>query len=171
MNNKVLSLESFKSSVPLLLIFCLFSLALLPAQTGPAGQEEDPAAPAVLVRGPLEQRGLPLGYANAVPCRYGLYRWGEEEIRVYYTDVDLEFTDQWTTLRCGGLMLLQRTVREGRAVYFQSPRGWGVFMVHTDALSPHICLFITAFTERLTYFLSISDLFSFPAVLETVKEG
>lgn len=171
MNNKVLLVESFKSSVPLFMIFCLFGIALLPAQTGTTSPEPGQAAPAILVRGPLEQRGLPLGYANAVPCRYGLYRWGDEEIKVYYSDVELELEDPWTEFRCGRLVMRQRESSQGRVVYLWSPRGWGVFIVHGEGLSADACAFITAFSERLTYFLSISEVFSFPAVLEIASGG
>jgi len=160
-----------RSSVPMVLLFCLLIPFVPSAQTGSAGRELGPVAPAILARGPLEQRGLPLGYANAVPCRYGLYRWGEEEIRVYFSDVELELKEPWADFACGSLPLQARDLDGGRAVYFRSPRGWGVFIVHGGGIEDDACAFITAFSERLTYFLSISDVFSFPAVLEIARGG
>ena len=105
----------FKSrGMAFILIFWVSGLVGLTAQAAPSGQTTDSAAPAILVRGPLEQRGLPLGYANAVPCRYGLYQWGDEEIRVYYSDVELELGDPWTEFRCGRLVMRQREIDQGR---------------------------------------------------------
>ena len=85
--------------------------------------------------------------------------------------MELELGDPWTEFRCGRLVMRQRELDQGRAIYLWSPRGWGVFIVHGDDLSGDACTFITAFSERLTYFLSISDVFSFPAVLEIARGG
>ena len=73
----------FKSrGMAFILIFWVSGLVGLTAQAAPSGPTTDSAAPAILVRGPLDQWGPPLGSANAVPWRYALYRWEDEEIKV-----------------------------------------------------------------------------------------
>ena len=153
------------SKGPLILLFFL----LLPIAL--AQESDNPAPPGLLIRGPLERRGIPLGSPNAVPCRHALYHWGEESYEVSLVDLLLEMGEAWEPLRRGQLRLLKRKTADGMVFYYLDPKGWAVFITSPGASEERLGLFTEKFVERFSYFQAISGGFSFPAVLEIEAEG
>ena len=141
-------------------IFLLF--LLLPAVQA----EETSSPPGLLIRGPLERRGIPLESTNVVPCRYGLYHWRGGDYEVSFVDIFLEMGEDWKTLECGRLRLLQRQTPGSRVFYYPSLRDGAVFITAPGVSEEELCLFTEVFVERFSYFQAISSSFSFPAVLE-----
>ena len=146
--------------------FAVLAVLLILFPLFPAAGQEIPTGTAILIRGPLERQGVPLGFPNAVSCRYGVYSWEGQEVEVFFVELDLELDGRWISRRCGRFTLRERSERDGAFSYYPDPRGWGGFITRPAEEGGVPCPFVEKFLDRLSYFQAISDSFSFPAVLE-----
>jgi len=141
------------------ILLILFSLPLFAQET---------AGPAVLSSGPEAVRGIPFLGPNALAAKRGEYSFRDTRVRVYFTEEAILLPPGWETVACSGREYLSAPYDGGRVYYLQSSRGWSIFVFFQNPEAP-ACGFLEPFFSRLNYFLGISPVFSFPAVLEVSR--
>ena len=152
------------------LFFCLIvPIPYIVAQTVPADKNESLVAaqfiaPAVLVKGPVESRGFPLIYPNALELWSGYYRYLGKEVIVSFTRKDILLPNEWVSKICSGI----EGVSPGKESFFYRAKDWAVLFQFSPDLAVD-CVFINTFIIRLKYFLrdsSPEDPPLLPAILE-----
>lgn len=152
------------------LFFCLIvPIPYIVAQTVSADKNESLVAaqfiaPAVLVRGPVESRGFPLIYPNALEFWSGDYRYLGKKVIISFTRKDILLPNEWESLRCNRI----EGFSPSKESFYYRAEDWAVlFRFPPDVVAD--CVFINTFIIRLKYFLrdsSPEDPPLLPAILE-----
>ncbi len=155
-----------KAAVTIFILYLLFPVICVSAED---------AGPAVLARGPVSQDGIEYLGVNTVLSRYGEYRYGDDLIKIYYTDENIFLSDEWVENGCAdGIRKLEQPVDDKVVVMVYSDRkGWHAFLSFPRN-AEYICGFIKSYISRQNYFLNIArdkSAFSFPALLEVANDG
>ena len=121
-------------------------------------------APAVLVKGPVENRGFPLIYPNAIELWSGYYRYLKSEVIVSFTRKSILLPVEWESFVCNKI----EGFSPDEGSFFYTNKDWTVlFQFSKDQIVD--CAFINIFIIRLKYFLRDTPLDSpplLPAILE-----
>lgn len=145
------------------------ALAVLFLFSVPFSYGEEEQKPVLLVSGPEYTLGIPFLPPNALPAWKGRYLFKEETILVYYSTEDIILSGGWKSFFCGSREYRTAPYDAGVVAFIESPRGWSVFLFFKNKETPD-CTFLEPFFNRLNYFLGISEVFSFPAVIEIQGE-
>ncbi len=138
---------------------------------------------AFLVKGPIKEPGLPFIYPNAMETYKGIYRYGDQQIIVFFTPRDFDIPKSWEPSECGmyrgfvfkeestdergkihrNLIFLYKKISNNKSLL------WSVFISFQNTKD---CAFTETFLNRLEYFQR--DYHSplpplFPAVVEIKK--
>ena len=152
-----------------LVFFFIVSIAFVEAENVSADNNESliavqSIAPAILVKGPVENKGFPLIYPNAIELWTGYYRYLGSEIIVSFTRKSILLPAEWKSSVCNKIKGFSP---DGNS-FFYTDKDWSVlFQFSKEPLVD--CAFINIFIIRLKYFLR--DLPSdnpplLPAILE-----
>jgi hypothetical protein len=151
----------------------LLALLLLLLPAGAAGAQAGAArTTAILLRGPVPLKGLPVYAANNLPASRGEYQVGDDTVVVFYSRQELLIPASWTPLRCpaGGLRLFQVQGYDTYSLGYSDERGFHLFFLFpAQDPPPYACSFIEAFLRRLLLLLGVAEdpaSVPFPAVLE-----
>ena len=123
---------------------------------------------AILIKGPVAERGIRFLSANAVSYEFAEYEFREHLISVYLSreiDLPLPLTKK---VECGVYVLQRFSSEDGIIAYFSSDEGWTVF-IEFPVEFDDFCLFFEQFLKRFQYFRQITDfpeITQFPAVLD-----
>ncbi|MEW5816780.1 MAG: hypothetical protein AB1798_15470 [Spirochaetota bacterium] len=123
---------------------------------------------AVLQKGPLVKKGIPLLPPNIIPTFYGEYSYKNEIISLYYTREEIVPSKEWQAFTCGRKTHLRIPGERRVALFYDSGNNWYVFFSFPPGIE-NPCLFSDLFIDRLNYFLGISGssaVVPFPAVLQ-----
>ena len=121
----------------------------------------------ILLKGPLEGKGLSFLSPNAISYFYGEYLYEDSVISVYYTDETLVPSSLWEKEVCGTLQVFRIPADNSTLLYYNE-NDRSAFFLFPAELEDN-CRFIIKFLERLNYFLRIYSEDSetpFPAVLK-----
>lgn len=129
--------------------------------------QEEPMA--ILVRGPIPVTGLPGMGPNALSGHFGLYEYGQAQVRVYFTREPTTEFAAWEPVGCGGETLHRMAEDDSNGYYYRRSDAWTVLLFFSDDVdSP--CPFFTQFLNRFLYFLGVSEsktVVPLPAVLRS----
>jgi hypothetical protein len=123
---------------------------------------------AILIKGPVAERGIRFLSANAVSYDFAEYEFREHLISIYLsreTDLPLPLAKK---VDCGVYVLQQFSIDDGIIVFFSGNDGLTVFIEFPEEFDD-VCLFSEQFLKRFQYFMQITDfpeITQFPAVLE-----
>ena len=164
MEKRIFRGRRLKINLSLLLVsLCFFSV--YGQDQSPEATEPGPPELALLIKGPVLTSGIPFLSPNGLAAYTGKYRMGDDEITVFFTREDIVIPENWKPRECSGADVLAFPFREGSGYLLRSNSNWVVF-VYFEGPEEYHCLFLRTFYNRLNYFQQISDVFSFPAVLE-----
>lgn len=123
---------------------------------------------AILIRGPVAEKGIRFLSANAVSYEFAEYEFRDHLISVYLSreiDLPLPLTRK---VECSVYAIQRFSSENGIIAYFSSDDGWTVF-IEFPAEFNDVCLFFEQFLKRFQYFMQITDfpgITQFPAVLD-----
>jgi len=121
-------------------------------------------APAVLVKGPVENRGFPLIYPNAIELWSGYYRYLKSEVIVSFTRKSILLPVEWEHFVCNKI----EGFSPAEDSFFYTDKDWSVLFQFSKEQQVD-CSFINIFIIRLKYFLRDTSSDSpplLPAILE-----
>ena len=153
----------------ILLCYFVILISVADAQNISADNNESLAAakfiaPAVLVKGPVENRGFPLIYPNAIELWSGYYRYLKSEIIVSFTRKSILLPIEWERFVCNKI----EGFSPDENSFFYTDKDWSVLFQFSKE-HPVDCAFINIYIIRLKYFLrdTASDSSPLlPAILE-----
>jgi len=131
-------------------------LLFLLLQHGYAQEQSEEIA--VLKRGPLSRRGIPVLQANIIPHFYGEYEYRGFTLYVYYTTEKIVPLSEWEKSECNSYELWGyyfSHIEEREVFFYTSDRGWNVFLSFPPDFKDY-CVFTQKFLDRLRYFISIT---------------
>jgi hypothetical protein len=145
------------------------------ASSPEAAAQEQPAR-AVLLRGPISVKGIPVYTPNRIPAFAGEYSLevdsGQQPrtVTVLFTRQRLFIPEQWVLRRCGVLRLYAVPEYETFALCYQDERGFYLFFLFPDTEEPgDWCAFTDRFIERFLFLYNFVDNETdvpFPAILQ-----
>ena len=155
------------------------AVVLIWAASGPEAAAQAQPASAVLLRGPIPVKGIPVYTPNRIPAFRGEYSLevdaGEDPrtLTVLFTRQRLFIPEQWVLRRCGALRLYAVTDYETFALCYQDERGFYLFFFFPEAEEPgDWCAFTDRFIERFLFLYNFVDSETdvpFPAILQVGK--
>ncbi len=122
---------------------------------------------ALLVKGPLLQKGIDALGVNAIPCLTGTYEYTTGTIGVTFTRYDIPISNTWQKSVCRHMVLYGIPHDESSTFLFKHVSGWSVLFSFPLG-TPLSCAFAETFIQRFSYFLGFAkgdNEVSFPAVL------
>jgi hypothetical protein len=149
---------------------------LIWAASGPMAAAQEQPTTAVLLRGPISVKGIPVYTPNRIPAFLGEYSLGVSSgedprtLTVLFTRQRLYIPEQWTVRRCGALRLYAVPDYETFALCYQDERGFYLFFFFPEAEEPgDWCDFTDRFIERFLFLYNFVDIETdvpFPAFLQ-----
>jgi hypothetical protein len=152
------------------------AVLLIWAASGPEAAAQEQPVSAVLLRGPISVKGIPVYTPNRIPAFRGEYSLGvdsEENLRtltVLFTRQRLFIPAGWVLRRCGALRLYAVPDYETFALCYRDERGFYLFFLFPEAEEPgDWCAFTDRFIERFLFLYNFVDIETdvpFPAILQ-----
>lgn len=152
------------------------AVVLIWTASGPEAVAQGQPASAVLLRGPISVRGIPVYTPNRIPAFRGEYSLGvdsEENPRtltVLFTRQKLFVPEEWVLRRCGALRLYVVVDYETFGLCYRDDRGFYLFFLFPETGEPgDWCSFTRRFIERFLFLYNFVDIETdvpFPAILQ-----
>lgn len=148
------------------------AVILIWTASGPEAAAQEQPISAVLLRGPISVKGIPVYTPNRIPAFRGEYSLGKDRgiLEVLFTRQRLFISEKWVLRRCGALRLYAVPDYETFALCYQDERGFYLFFFFPEAEEPEYwCAFTDRFIERFLFLYNFVDIETdvpFPAVLQ-----
>ncbi len=123
---------------------------------------------AFLLKGPVQETGIPFIYPNALPSYKGYYQYGNQRVTVFFTSGLFLVPGHWKREKCGrykgyrftDTAPVETSETSGSAVFYykkdreQGSPGWSLFLCFPEKID---CVFVSSYIERLEYFQRNND--------------
>lgn len=146
------------------ILLCSFVIFISVTDAQTTLTEKNETEIAVLVKGPVENRGFPLIYPNAIKLWSGYYRYLKSEVVVSFTRKNILLPAEWEHFVCDKI----EGFSPAEDSFFYTDKDWSVLFQFSKEQQVD-CSFINIFIIRLKYFLRDTSSDSpplLPAILE-----